>query len=186
MRAISAKTFERFTGKEIEQFLPNEVKVEDVHEIRVEVARLTDLVGLKAQDYGHDGSMGETRKLVLYYGICDDGSVLGSPEPDYYFGSNYAYTQTVESDGIPLGVAWGDDLNKVRYVVEYNRDLDDWEGGHNYSNDRICTLYLIREDDGERIKKIRRRCEDALRKSDATTVLRISAILNVKLEGGAA
>jgi len=181
MKTITASTFERFTGKGIEGFLPEGVNVNDVYEIRVEPTKLSDLMDKVPQDYSHDGSMGQSRGLVLYFGICEDGEILPSPAPDYRSSSNYAHTQTVEEDGIAIGEAWGEELNKIKYVVEYNRDLDDWEGGH-LTDERFILLHLVRQDDEERIKKIRRRCEDALRKSDSTTILRIATIMGVKLD----
>jgi len=112
----------------------------------------------------------------------ENGEVLDSPPPDYRHGSNYGYSTVEEGEGVPLGEAWGDQLSDIRYVIEYFRDLNNWEGTHDYRNERLLVLYLVRDDDKERISKIRRRSEDALRKSDATLVLRIASILGVKLD----
>lgn len=182
MKSISLSTFVRFTGQQIESFLPKGVNPSALQEIQVRITKLSDLIGRKAQENSWNGSCGESLELNMFFAILENGKVLDSPPPDYRQGSNYAYSTTEEGDGTPLGEAWGNDISRVRYVVEYYRDFNDWEGTHDYRNERILVLHIVRDDDEERIRRIRRRAEDALRKSNPTQVLRIASILEVKLD----
>ena len=182
MRTISAGTFEKFTGKSLDQFLPITVKKDDIEEVEVEISSLASLVVMKADFYHNDGSLGVTHNFTHYHGICEGGTVLSSPEPNFYSSSSEAHSRTVKHDGVAIGEAWANDLEKLKFVVKYESNYDNWEGGHNFINCHSVTLFLLRNDDKERISKIRRRCEDALRKSDATTVLRIASILGVKFD----
>ncbi len=181
MKTITLNTFEKFSGQEIENFLPEGVNPSSLQEIQVRTTKLSDLVSRKAKNNSWDGSCGESLELNMLFAILEDGEILDSPPPDYRQGSNYAYSTTYEGEGIPLGDAWGEYLNEIKYVVEYFRDYNNWEGTSDYRDERILILHLIREDDKDQIKKIRRRVEDALRKSDPTQILRIASILGVKL-----
>lgn len=181
MKTITQNTFVKFTGQEIQNFLPEEANPSALQEIQVRTTKLSDLIGQKARDNSWTGSCGEDMEVNLFFAILQNGEVLGSPPPDFRQGSNYAYSTTYEGEGIPLGEAWGEKLSEIRYVAEYLRDYNDWEGSSDYRNERILILHLVRDDDEERIKKIRRRTEDALRKSDPTTILRIASILGVKI-----
>jgi len=182
MKCISVKTFEKFTGLSAKQFLPYDVGVEHLDEILVERITLADLVSKVAQDHYFDGSLGVTKSINNFHAICEDGTILPSPDPEYSFGSNYAHSKREEREGVALGDAWGEHLNHVKYVVEYVRDLNDWSGGE-VTNEMRLTLFLVREDDEKRVKRIRRRVEDTLRKSgDPTIILRLATILGVKLD----
>lgn len=173
--------FEKFVGKEIKNFLPKDVEAENLTGLIVKITKLSDLVNKIPKDINHDGCMGASVEKIDYFGLLKDGNVLPSPEPYFLSTSNEAHSQDLEWEGTVLGDAWGEALDDIKYVVEYNRQLNDWPCG-DYVNERCVILHLVRQDDEERIKKIRRRSEDLLRKSDPTMILRIASILKVKLD----
>lgn len=181
MKSISAGTFQRFIGFPVQSFMPRGTLAEDLDGIRVQRTTVADLVDKTCQDRFFDGSMGESKTKILYYAVCEDSTILPPPNATFSFGSNYANSQSGEGEGVTLGDAWGEELGKIKYVVEYRRECDDWPG-KKIINEMVITLHLVRDVDEERIRRIRRRSEDALRKSDATTILRVATALGVKLD----
>ena len=179
MKTIRRETFEKFTGTSLRQFLDSEEKVKEVEAIRVEVTPLSNLFALRCKIESHGGSLGSSELCRLYWAITEDGEVLTPPREDSHSGDNTSHVQDVNSEGINLGEGW-ENISHIKYVVEYVSDYESWEGG-SLTDDCFIVLHLVRDDDKDRIKKIRRRTEDALRKAGATEVLRIAALLDVNM-----
>ncbi|MDD5294399.1 MAG: hypothetical protein PHP21_00520 [Patescibacteria group bacterium] len=169
-------------GKKVQDFLPEGVSGIPT-EVRIKVTLLSQLTGTTPTDYYCSGGLGETEIVFSFTAVLNDGELLESPLPQYTRESTQAHSSTIAKPGVSLGEAWGEKLGEIKYIVEYHRDFCEWEGGSSNCDEEYIVLYIVREDGKERISKIRRRIEDALRKcDDPMVILRLGAMLGVKFE----
>jgi len=154
--------------------------IKDSSNIELYETTLDKCLNWVGDSYYHDGSMGVSEEYRIYTLICDDGDVIQVPY-SYHWSSNYAHSQTRDEDAegtlkdvLPL-------QGKVIAIFEDWKEINDWPG-QEYINEGGYKLYLLRPIPEEKIRKIRRRCEDVLRKSNPQTVLGVAHFLGVRLD----
>jgi len=178
MRTITPEIFSKFVGWDVDRFCSG-TKKRGLDRIEVKISRMSELVGRQARMYLKDGSMGSTSYREDYFLIFRSGQIMLAPKASYHQSSNYAHSDTVEEDGVTLGDGWDQvSWDNARFIIQFVSNYDCWEGSRQ-EDEVYLIVHIIREDDVELVRKIRRRCEDALRKSDPTTIIKIASILEV-------
>jgi hypothetical protein len=127
------------------------------------------------------GSMGSEEQSRCVYLLTLDGEWLVVPG-DYESKSNYAYEGTHSGDGMSVAEllsAKGISSSEIDAVIVDRIDFRDWEG-QDVTDEREVRVYPVRPID---TGKIRRRVEDALRKTNnESTILSLAVRLGVKID----
>lgn len=171
MRKTSKKVIEQFLGVN----LPGEWDTCEVSK-----GTMSQFLGTVPSYDFHDGSMGVSEDWEGYFAILRSGKILSS-EDEGSVSSNYAHSETVRRVAAPLGRQWAESLGEIRAVLHIALTISNWSG-QEQKDEREVFLTLIQAEDLERVKKIRRRVEDHLRKSSSTEVLAVAGLLGVSVE----
>lgn len=127
----------------------------------------------------HTGSLGDSIDFCHFL-LVYPTDIIQIPYNETHR-SNYAHDQEWEDeDGITIREAI-EKYGLPLALLQVEHELEDWPGSE-YINEWNFILYKVSSFDDEKIKKIRRRVEDRLRKSSTEDILRIAIALNVKID----
>jgi hypothetical protein len=131
--------------------------------------------------YSKDGSMGFEQSSEEVFLLLNDGS-WHEVTSNYYYESNYAHTPTIDEPGLSVAdyiSAKGIKTTDIEAVVLHKVEFSDWSGQEK-EDEKKTTVYPVKIID---VKKIRRRVEDALRKTNSeSTVLNLAVRLGCKID----
>ena len=151
----------------------------DLRKAEVEIVDFKKL-DLKAIPYEntHTGSLGDSVDFCHFLLIYPEDIIQVAYNEIHR--SNYAHDQEWEDeDGITIKEAIEKHGLPVA-ILQVEHELEDWPGSE-YVNEWNFILYKV-SSVNEKIKKIRRRVEDRLRKSSTEDILRIAIALDVKID----
>lgn len=180
-KGISAETFERLVGFQISNFLPEHLSHFDVENIEVKFTPVVNLMERKCLHAHSDGADAKCHQRTCYFGVHEIGEVIVAPPPEYKPYNPDPHFRTEKREGAALGVAWRWLFDDLKCVVEYRSNVTEWKEAQETVYEFTITLHILQQKDKDRVAQIRRRTEDALRKSDPTTILRVAEILGVNL-----
>jgi hypothetical protein len=131
--------------------------------------------------YSKDGSMGFEQSSEEIFLLLNDGS-WHEVTSNYYYESNYAHTPTIDEPGLSVAdyiSAKGIKTTDIEAVVLHKVEFSDWSGQEK-EGERETKVFPTKPID---TGKIRRRVEDALRKTnDESTILNLAVRLGVKID----
>lgn len=178
MKELSKESWERLSGCSTEEILEASGADGPCDAFYVADMPLRDAVRTFPCNHYHDGSMGLSKEIKMVFALTSAGKLLhfdGREEASWR--SNYAYSQPSKQSGSPASWDWV----KVRALIVYDRDIDDWPGRESIDS-RTLTYFRVAQLSEGATKTLRRRIEDALRKRVAPEVLlKLGADLDVKL-----
>jgi len=152
----------------------------DLRKAEIKVADFKELdLNVIPYENTHTGSLGDSVDFCHFLLIYSE-DIIQIPYNEIHR-SNYAHDQEWEDkDGITIKEAIEKDGFPLA-ILQVEHELEDWPGSE-YVNEWNFILYKISSFDNEKIKKIRRRVEDRLRKSSTEDILRTAIALDVKID----
>lgn len=162
VRRSEAELFWKITGKEIRRFLPQGFKKSELDLRLVEVEKVMLKIDISAFDFAHRKGVRQfiqkehdfMHRFIYYQAICFDGSILDCPELEVWEEGHIESIKKVQTAGRSIGEAWADHMDKIRFVISYDRDMLDTAGNSYDEDSHTVNLFAIRNRDKARFEQV--------------------------------